>query len=77
MQEYTDKEIELAKRIYDATMLVSTNITNRKAKNIAKKLNLPTPSNLPDTFCLETARILLKHYDENLSELMQKAAEKM
>ena len=37
MDGYSEKEIELARRIYDATMLVSDRITYRKGKNLSKK----------------------------------------
>jgi hypothetical protein len=77
MNEYNDNEIELAKRIHDATMLVSDRITTRRARNLAKKFGFPSPDESPDAICLETARALLKHYDEELNKIIRDAVEGM
>ena len=77
MADYTEKEIKLAKRIYDATMLVSGMTTTRKAENMSKKFGFPPPDETPDAICLETARTLLKHYEDELDKIIRKAAESM
>ncbi len=77
MSQYTDKEINLAKRIFEATMLVSNRTTTRKAKIFAKKHDIPFTAEMPDVICLETARSLLKYYEEELDKTIRKAMEQM
>lgn len=77
MADYSDKEINLAKRIYDATMLVSDMTTTRKAKNMAKKYGFPPPNEMPDEFYLETAKKLLLHAQQELDKEIRKAVESM
>lgn len=77
MADYNDKEINLAKRIYDATMLVSDMTTTRRAKNLAKKFGFPPPSEIPDEYYLETARKLLSYAKEKLDKEIRIAAENM
>jgi hypothetical protein len=77
MAEYNEEEIKLAKRIYDATMIVSGGVTSRKMKNFSKKFGFPLPNEMPDVLCLEIARTLLKHYEDEMDKNMRKAVEAM
>lgn len=71
--QYSDREIELARRIYDATMLVTDRMTTRKAKNLTEKLGFPTPNEITDEYYLETARKLILYSEEELKKIMRKA----
>lgn len=77
MTDYNDKEIDLAKRIYNATMLVSDMPTTRRAKNMAKKYGFPPPNEMPDEYYLETARKLITYAEEKLDNEIRKAMENM
>ena len=77
MDAYSEKEIELARRIYDATMLVSDRITYRKAKNLSKKYGFLPPEEIPDDFSLKIARSLLEHYEEQLQKSIRQIIESM
>jgi hypothetical protein len=78
MTDYTEQEIKLAQRIYDATMLEAGGLTTRKAKNFYGKLGLPVPkSELPDDFFLKTARALLSHVEDKREKELQTTLDKV
>lgn len=77
MNEYTEKEIRLAKRIYDATMLVSGHMTIRRERNLAKKHGYPPPNELPNEMYLKTAKELLLNSEKELDKSIRDAVENM
>lgn len=76
MNIYSEKELDLARRIYDATMLVSGRMTTRKAKNMAKRLNFPHEVVLSE-FYLEAARNLLIKSQKELDDLASEVVDRM
>jgi hypothetical protein len=73
MTQYTDEEIELAKRIYCATISVKRNMT---FLGCWRKLISPHPERVPARIYLETAKSMLAIYDQSLDKTISATVEK-
>ncbi len=73
LTEYSEAEIKLAQRIYDATMRASGDPTTRQSQNLAKKYGSPNIVKTPGPIYFETARMLLQQHEEERQKLIDAA----